>query len=250
MNDIKTKLEKHFRDAVDIEFTIQDGKLWILNARPAKRTGLANLKITTDLFFEKAIDLNEAISRLRFRDIEEVLTPTIENETELEILGKGLPASPGATTGRIFFDSDSLIQKKGTSCILCRIEVSPEDLNAIFISEGVITSRGGMTSHAAMVSRGVGKPCVSGIGSLNINWKERKASINGFTINEGDWITINGSLGRLYKGKGHVTVPNWRNIKHLFIFSRIIEKAICTNVLKNSSVGKAWILRDYFLHRL
>ncbi|PKP08313.1 MAG: hypothetical protein CVU09_16180 [Bacteroidetes bacterium HGW-Bacteroidetes-4] len=250
MNDISTKLEKHFKDAVDIEFTIQDGKLWVLNARPARRTGVANLKITIDLFFEKVIDLNEAISRLRFRDIDEVLTPPIVNENELEILGKGLPASPGATTGKIFFDSDSLIQRKGNSCILCRIEVSPEDLNAIFISEGVITSRGGMTSHAAVVSRGIGKPCISGIGSLNINLKERKASINGYKINEGDWITINGSLGNLYMGKGNVTVPNWRNNRQLFVFSRIIEKAICTNVLGDNNIGKAWILRDYFLHNI
>lgn len=250
MSDIKTKLEKHFKDAVDIEFTIQNRKLWILNARPAKKTGPANLKITIDLFFEKVIDINEVISRLRFQDIDEVLTPTIENENELEILEKGLPASPGASTGKIFFDSESIVQKKGNSCILCRIEVSPEDLNGICISEGVITSRGGMTSHAAVVSRRIGKPCISGIGSLNINWQERKASINGYIINEGDWITINGSLGNLYMGKGNVVVHNWKNNKHLFIFSRIIEKAICTNILNDNNVGKVWIFRDYFLHNI
>jgi len=250
MNDIKSKLEKHFKDAVDIEFTIQDGKLWVLNARPARRTSEANLKITTDLFFEKVIDLNEAISRIRLRDIEEVLIPTINNEDELEIIGKGLPASPGATTGRIYFDSDELIKKNGNSCILCRIEVSPEDLNAISISKGVITSRGGMTSHAAVTTRVMGKPCISGIGSLNINYKENQAVINGCKIKEGDWITINGSSGNLYLGKGNVFVPDWRNNKHLYIFSRIIEKAICTNILNDNIVGKAWILRDYFLHNI
>jgi phosphohistidine swiveling domain-containing protein len=250
MNDIKSKLEKHFKDAVDIEFTIQDGKLWILNARPAKRTSVANLKITNDLFFEKVIDENEAISRLRLRDIDEVLMPTISNEKDLKIIGKGLPASSGASTGRIYFSSEDLILQKGTSCILCRVEVSPEDLNAIFISKGIITSRGGMTSHAAVSARGMGKPCISSIGGLIINTRENQTEINGYTLNKGDWITINGSNGNLYLGKGNVFVPNWRSNKYLYAFSRIIEKAICTNILDNNLIGKAWIIRDYFFHNI
>ena len=250
MSDIISKLEKHFKDAVDIEFTIQDGKLWILNARPAKRTSVANLKITMDLFLENVIDINEAISRIHLRDVDEVLEPTISNEGELKIIGKGLPASPGATTGRIYFNSDDIIQKRHINCILCRIEVSPEDYEALSISKGVVTSRGGMTSHAAVVASRMGKPCISGIDSLLINYKEKHLNINGYKINEGDWVTINGSTGNLYIGKGNVFVPNWRNNKHLYIFSRIIEKAICTNILSNSNVGKAWILRDFFLHNI
>lgn len=250
MSDIISKLEKHFKDAVDIEFTIQDGKLWILNARPAKRTSVANLKITMDLFLENVIDINEAISRIDLRNVDEVLVPTISNEYELKSIGKGLPASPGATTGRIYFHSDDILQNRHNSCILCRIEVSPEDLEAISISKGVVTSRGGMTSHAAVVARGMGKPCISGIGSLLINYKEKHLIINSYKINEGDWVTINGSTGILYIGKGNVFVPNWRNNKHLYIFSRIIEKAICTNILSDNNVGKAWILRDFFLHNI
>lgn len=249
-SDIKSSLEKHFKDVVYLEFIIQDGKLWVINARPANITGKANLKITTDLFFEKVIDINEAISRLRFRDIEEVLLPTIHNEKELKIIGTGVPASPGAATGRVFFFSDDITRRKGKNCILCRKEVSPEDVEGILTSKGVITSRGGMTSHAALVSRGFGKTCISGIGSLNVNYNERSATINGYIIKEGDWITINGNNGHLYKGKGHFITPNLNNDKHLYVFSRIIEKAICTNVLKANCIGKAWILRDNFLHNI
>jgi len=248
MNDIKSKLEKHFKDAVDFEFTIQNGKLWILNVRPANRTSEANLKITIDLYFEKIIDLNDVISKIQLKDIDLVLLPTINNESELKIIGKGLAASPGATSGKIYFHSDDILRETDKNCIFCRIEVSPEDLEAMRHSSGIITSRGGMTSHAAVVSRGMGIPCITGLGSLLINYKERLLISSGVIINEGDWVTINGSTGNVYFGKGNVSVPNWKNNKYLYIFSRMIEKAICTNTLNNENVGKAWILRDYFLH--
>jgi phosphohistidine swiveling domain-containing protein len=248
--NIKVALEEYYKDAVDLEFTIQDGKLWVLQARPAKRTGIANLKITTDLFFQKVIDLNEVISRIRFRDFEEILTPTIKNESSLLLLGQGLPASPGAATGRIYFIAEDVLDRKQQTCILCRFEYSPEDLYGMDTAVGLVSSRGGMTSHAAVVSRGMGKPCVSGIGSLEIDYQNRNARINGHTIKEGDWVTINGSKGNLYKGKSDVLSPDWRNNELLFILHRIIEKAIGTNSLRKDCIGKAWLFRDFFFHNI
>ncbi len=247
---IKEILEKHFKDAVDFEFVIQNGKLWILNARREKRTSKANLQITIDLFFEKVIDLLEVISRIRFSDIEEALLPIIQNEDILENIGKGLPASPGVATGQIYFFADEIINKKDQSCILCRIEVSPEDLSGMDLSKGIITARGGMTSHAPVISRGMGKPCVSGIGLLKIDYRSKSATINGCTLEEGDWITINGSNGHLYKGKGSVLSPDWRNEEHLFILYRIVAKAICSNTLNEKLIGKTWVLWDFFMYNI
>jgi phosphohistidine swiveling domain-containing protein len=248
--DIKSILERHFKDAVDFEFTIQDGELWILNARPAKRTSQANLKITIDLYSEGIIDDNDAIERIKVSDIETALAPQIINESGLQKIGIGLPACAGVATGQIYFFEDDIVTHKREKCILCRTEVSPEDLLGMNLSTGIITTRGGMTSHAAVVARRMGKPCVSGIGILKIDYGSRKATINELTLNEGDWVTINGSAGFLYLGKGQYRNPDWRENKILYLFSRIIEKTICTNILKDKNIGTAWIIRDFFLHNI
>ncbi|WP_321344372.1 PEP-utilizing enzyme [uncultured Draconibacterium sp.] len=248
INDIKTILEQHFRDAVDFEFTIQNGKLWVLNALPLKRLPFANIKIITDLFFEKLISLNDAIERIRLSDISEVLTPFLINEERLTFIGKGLPASPGAATGKLYFFPDDILKTRGSNCIFCRVEVSPEDVEAMRLSNGIITSRGGMTSHAAVKSRKMGKPCVSGIGALEIDYKNKFASINGLILKEGDWLTINSSTGQIYKGRGNFQAPHWSQNKYVYLFSRLTEKAICTNKIKDENIGKAWLLRDFFLH--
>lgn len=249
-NNIKEALESYYKDAVDLEFTIQDGKLWVLDPRPAKRSGIANLKITTDLFFEKVINLTDVISRIRFRDFEEVLSLTIQNEKELSLLGGGLPASPGVATGQIYFYADEVLDKKNQDCILCRMECSPGDLEGIEVAVGLVSSRGGMTSHCALTARRIGKPCISGIGSLVVDTRNRRASINGHTINEGDWITINGNNGNLYKGRASVSMPNWRDNEQLYVIHRIVEKAICTYGLSRDCIGKAWLLRDFFYHNI
>lgn len=249
-NKIKAALENYYKDAVDIEFIFQEGKLWVLQARPAKRKGLANLKINIDLFFENVIDLNEVISRIKFRDFEEVLAPTIQNEEELSIIGEGLPASQGAATGQVFFFANDVLDRKSQKCILCRIGYSPEDLSGMNTAAGLVSSRGGMTSHAAVVSRGMGKPCVSGIYGLEIDYHKRTALFDNYQIHEGDWITINGSNGHIYKGKGEVISVDWRNNEQLKILYRIVEKAIGTNSLNVECIGKAWLFRDFFNHNI
>jgi pyruvate, orthophosphate dikinase len=199
--EIQNKLENHYRDMQDIEFTIQNGKLWLLQTRNGKRTGAAMVKIAVDLLNEGLIDEKAALLRVEPNKLDELLHPVFHTEAlkTTKVIAKGLPASPGAASGQIVFFADEA--SKYENSILVRIETSPEDLEGMNIARGILTARGGMTSHAAVVARGMGKCCVSGAGSIRINYKTRVMEANGKNYKEGDWISLNGSTGEVYEGK-------------------------------------------------
>jgi len=199
------KLEDHYSDMQDLEFTIQDGKLWMLQTRNGKRTGAAMLKIAIDLLKEGKITEKEALLRFDANKLDELLHPVFDADAikSAVVLAKGLPASPGAATGQIVFHADEAEEwvAQGKDVVLVRIETSPEDLKGMNVAKGILTARGGMTSHAAVVARGMGKCCVSGAGKLNINYKSRSLVVDGKSLKEGDWISLNGSTGEVYEGK-------------------------------------------------
>ncbi len=207
--EIETKLEKHYKDMQDIEFTIQDGKLWMLQTRSGKRTGAAMVKMAIDMYEENLLDEKTAILRVEPNKLDELLHPVFETAAmkKAKVLAQGLPASPGAATGQIvFFAEDAEAwTAKGHKIVLVRVETSPEDLKGMAVAEGILTARGGMTSHAAVVARGMGKCCVSGADSLRIDYKTRTIEISGLTLKEGDWISLNGSTGEVYEGKIETT---------------------------------------------
>ncbi len=201
LNGYQQKLEKHYRDMQDMEFTIQDGKLWILQTRNGKRTGAAMVKIAVDLLKEGLINEKEAILRIEPNKLDELLHPVFDPKAlkSAHVIAQGLPASPGAATGKIVFFADEAT--KFMHSILVRIETSPEDLEGMNIAKGILTARGGMTSHAAVVARGMGKCCVSGAGALKIDYKSRTLRVDGQEYHEGDWISLNGSTGNIIEGK-------------------------------------------------
>ncbi len=204
--DIQHHLEQYFKDMQDIEFTIQDGKLWMLQCRSGKRTGAAMVKIAMDMLREGLIDEKTAVLRCEPAKLDELLHPVFDKKaiSNAQVITKGLPASPGAATGPIVFfaeDAEKTLEKTGKRAILVRIETSPEDLKGMLDAAGILTARGGMTSHAAVVARGMGKCCVSGAGELQIDYKTRTIQVNGFTVKEGDWISLNGSTGEVYLGQ-------------------------------------------------
>jgi len=202
---IETKLENHYKDMQDLEFTIQDGKLWLLQTRSGKRTGVAMVKMAIDMLEEGLIDEKTALLRVEPNKLDELLHPVFDAAAikKALVVAKGLPASPGAATGQLVFFADEAEKwaKDKKKVVLARIETSPEDLRGMNVSEGILTARGGMTSHAAVVARGMGKCCVSGAGSIRINYKERTLTSDGQVFHEGDWISLNGSTGEVYKGK-------------------------------------------------
>ncbi len=203
--DIQQKLEDHYHDMQDLEFTIQDGKLWMLQTRSGKRTGAAMVKIAMDMLKQGMITEKEAVLRCEPARLDELLHPVFDQEAirKAKVLAKGLPASPGAATGQIVFHADDAEKwvAKGHKVVLVRIETSPEDLKGMTLAEGILTARGGMTSHAAVVARGMGKCCVSGAGSIRIDYKARTIEMDGVKHKEGDWISLNGSTGEVYDGK-------------------------------------------------
>ncbi len=200
LDEIQTKLEDHYRDMQDIEFTIQDGKLWMLQTRNGKRTGAAMVRIAIEKMEAGEIDEKDAVMRVEPNKLDELLHPVFEKSAmeNAKVLTRGLPASPGAATGQLVFFADEADKFKNS--ILARIETSPEDLEGMNIANGILTARGGMTSHAAVVARGMGKCCVSGAGELKIDYRARTLTVGGETFNEGDWISLNGSTGDVYKG--------------------------------------------------
>ncbi len=201
LDEYQKKLEKHYSDMQDMEFTMQNGKLWILQTRNGKRTGAAMVKIAIDLLKEGAIDEKEALLRIEPNKLEELLHPVFDTNAlkRAHVIAQGLPASPGAATGKLVFFADEADKYKYT--ILTRIETSPEDLEGMNIAKGILTARGGMTSHAAVVARGMGKCCVSGAGALKIDYKNRILRVDGKVYHEGDWISLNGSTGNIIEGK-------------------------------------------------
>ena len=203
--DIQNKLEDHYTDMQDLEFTIQEDKLWLLQTRNGKRTGAAMIKISMDLLREGKIDEKTALLRNEPEKLDELLHPVFDLDAvkKATVLAKGLPASPGAATGQVVFFADEAENwaEEGKEIVLVRIETSPEDLAGMHVSNGILTARGGMTSHAAVVARGMGKCCVSGAGSIRIDYKKRTLIADGKTFNEGDWISLNGTTGEVYEGK-------------------------------------------------
>jgi pyruvate,orthophosphate dikinase len=201
LNEVQQKLEDHYTDMQDIEFTIQEGKLWMLQTRNGKRTGAAMVKTAVDMLEQGMIDEKTALKRIDANKLDELLHPIFDTEAlkSTILLAQGLPASPGAATGQIVFFADEAA--KFERSLLVRIETSPEDLEGMNIAQGILTARGGMTSHAAVVARGMGKCCVSGAGSIKIDYKAREMTMAGKTFKEGDWISLNGSTGEVYEGK-------------------------------------------------
>ncbi len=206
LDGIQRHLEQYFTDMQDIEFTIQDGKLWMLQCRNGKRTGAAMVKIAMDMLREGLIDEKTAVLRCEPEKLDELLHPVFDKKAikNAKVIVKGLPASPGAATGPVVFfadDAEKVLNETGQKAILVRIETSPEDLKGMLDAAGILTARGGMTSHAAVVARGMGKCCVSGAGELEIDYKARTIKVNGYEIKEGDWISLNGSTGEVYLGQ-------------------------------------------------
>ncbi len=205
LNAIQEKLEEHYRDMQDMEFTVQEGKLWFLQTRNGKRTGAAMVKIAIDLLHEGKIDEKTAILRCEPQKLDELLHPVFDKKalSTAKVIAQGLPASPGAGCGQIVFHADDAQawHADGHKVVLVRIETSPEDLAGMSAAEGILTARGGMTSHAAVVARGMGKCCVSGVGSLNVDYKAKTVEIDGIVYKEGDYISINGTTGQVYAGE-------------------------------------------------
>src|ERR1700710_807729 len=206
---IYTQLEKHYRDMQDMEFTVEDGKLWMLQTRGGKRTAKAALRIAVELANEGLISRNDAVARIDPASLDQLLHPTIDPSAKRDVIATGLPASPGAASGEIVFSSDEAtkLQADGRKVILVRIETSPEDIHGMHAAEGILTTRGGMTSHAAVVARGMGKPCVSGAGALRIDYAAGTMSVGGHTFKAGDVITIDGSLGQVLAGRMPMIEP-------------------------------------------
>ena len=202
-------LEKHYRDMQDMEFTVEKGKLWMLQTRNGKRTAKAALRIAVELASEGLITQEEAITRVEPAALDQLLHPTIDPKAERKIIATGLPASPGAASGEIVFNSDDAeaAKKAGRKVILVRVETSPEDIHGMHAAEGILTTRGGMTSHAAVVARGMGKPCVSGAGSIRVDYSAQTMTVAGQILKKGDVLTIDGSTGQVLLGQVKMLEP-------------------------------------------
>ncbi len=219
---IYKRLENHYRDMQDIEFTIEKGKLWMLQTRNGKRTARAALKIATDMIDEKMIDAKTAIMRLEPRSLDQLLHPMLDPKAKKTLLSKGLPASPGGASGQIVFSSDDAVdwKEKGIKTILVRIETSPEDILGMVAAQGILTTRGGMTSHAAVVARGMGKCCVAGCGDVAVDYNKEEMRVAGYVLKKGDVITLDGSTGSVYLGLVQTVEPQLDDV-----FARVMKMA-------------------------
>ena len=226
---IYKKLEKHYRDMQDIEFTVENKKLWMLQTRSGKRTAKASIKIAVDMVKEKMISKDEALLRIDPKMLDTLLHPTLDPKAKKDVIAKGLPASPGAATGKVTFSADDAEQLKsqGQKSILVRQETSPEDIHGMNAAEGILTCRGGMTSHAAVVARGMGRPCVSGAGTIQIDYEKKLFRVNSIEVREGDIITLDGSTGEVMIGEVTTIKPDISGD-----FSTIMAWADKTRVLK------------------
>jgi pyruvate,orthophosphate dikinase len=202
-------LERHYRDMQDMEFTVEQGKLWMLQTRSGKRTAQAALRIAVELAQERLISKDEAVTRIDPAALDQLLHPTIDPDAERKIIATGLPASPGAACGEIVFSSEEAeaLKSQGRKVILVRVETSPEDIHGMHAAEGILTTRGGMTSHAAVVARGMGKPCVSGAGGLRVDYRAQTMTAGGTTLKKGEILTIDGSTGQVLLGKVPMLEP-------------------------------------------
>jgi pyruvate, orthophosphate dikinase len=202
-------LERHFRDVQDMEFTIERGNLYMLQTRRAQRSGHAAVRIVCDMVDEGAITEAEAVARIPPNDLNQLLHPTLDPNSKLDLLTTGLPASPGAACGTVVFDADEAVRltRAGQSVILVRRETSPEDFHGMVTAKAILTARGGMTSHAAVVARGMGKPCVAGAQALQVDERANRLSVNGRSLSEGDWITVDGSSGKVFAGQAALIAP-------------------------------------------
>ncbi len=209
LKNILTKLEKHYKDMQDVEFTVENKKLWMLQTRSGKRTAKSAVKIAVDMVKEKLISKKDAILRIEPSSIDTLLHPTLDEKANLEVIGSGLPASPGAASGKVVFTSEEAerLNSMMQSTILVRVETSPEDIHGMHAAKGILTSRGGMTSHAAVVARGMGRPCVSGSSEIEIDYENKLFKINNKIIKEGEIITIDGSTGRIIIGEVKTVKP-------------------------------------------
>lgn len=212
-------LEKHYKDVQDLEFTIERGKLWMLQTRNAKRTGASAIKIAVDLVEEGIIDKATAVTRVEPGHLDALLHPMIDPAEKLEVLAKGLPASPGAASGKVVFSPDEAetLAKEGEKVILVRIETAPDDFHGMVAAQAILTARGGMTSHAAVVARGMGKCCVAGCGDLNINYEKELFRVGSQVVNKGDYITVDGTLGRVILGQVKLIDPRPDENFHKFM---------------------------------
>jgi pyruvate,orthophosphate dikinase len=204
------QLEQHYRDMQDLEFTIERGRLWMLQTRTAKRTAAAAIKTAVDMVREKLIDKGTAVLRVEPGQLDQLLHPQLDPNAHRDRLGKGLPASPGAVAGEIVFSADDAVAETGAGkkVVLVRVETSPEDINGMHVAEGILTARGGMTSHAAVVARGMGKCCVAGCGDLRVDYAAGECRLGGRTLKRGEWITLDGSTGEVFAGRVPTTPPH------------------------------------------
>lgn len=209
LSNIRAKLEAHYKDMQDMEFTIQDGKLWMLQTRNGKRTGTAALRIAVEMVHEGLIDKKTAIMRVDAAQLDQLLHPMFDKNEKKEVLTTGLPASPGAAVGQVVFSAEDAEKaaEEGKKVVLVRIETSPEDIAGMHVSQGILTARGGMTSHAAVVARGMGKPCVSGVADMRIDYEAKFLKVGDTTIKEGEMISIDGTTGQVMKGALKLVLP-------------------------------------------
>ena len=201
LEGIYNKLENHYKDMQDIEFTIQNGRLWMLQTRTGKRTAIAAIRIAVEMVEQGLIDKKMAVSKVEPAQLDQLLHPMFDPKAEKKIIAKGLPASPGAASGKVVFHADDAEDLEGEKTILVRIETSPEDIGGMNAAQGILTARGGMTSHAAVVARGMGKCCVAGCGAIRINYQKQEFSVDNITVKKGDWISLDGSAGQIMLGQ-------------------------------------------------
>src|SRR5205823_2178050 len=234
---------KHYRDMQDFEFTIQDGNLYMLQTRNGKRTGLAAVRIAIQMVEEGLITKEEAIFRVEPNQLYDFLVPRLdEKKVKIEVLATGLPASPGAAVGQIVFTADEAVEKAGhgskrNSVILVRAETTPEDIEGMEVAAGILTSRGGMTSHAAVVTRGMGKCCVAGAGDIAVDDKKKEMHVGDLTLKEGDWISLDGTTGRVIKGRLN-TVPAKPDDPDLQVLMRWAEPFRKLRVRANADIPR------------
>ena len=241
LREITTRLEKHYRDMQDFEFTIQDGKLYMLQTRNGKRTGLAAVRIAIQMVEEGLITKEEAIFRVEPNQLYDFLVPRLDEKGKIEVLATGLPASPGAAVGQIVFTADAAVaavhKDKKAKVILVRSETTPEDIHGMEVAKGILTSRGGMTSHAAVVTRGMGKCCVAGAGDIGVDEKAREMRVKGQVFKEGDWISLDGTTGRVIKGNLN-TIPPKADDPELVAFMKWAEPFRKLGVRANADIPR------------